>query len=231
MGDEKFYIPVEILSKSRQKIMREKKNIDITTIKLGMLNNLFKDSILPIIAVYRPIISSLASHNSNLIYRARKCIGSKPFNNLKELYNPQKPTGRARSADYTPILYASSSWQTCLSEIDVEVGDYVNVITFNYTELMGGKFWFVGQLETFSRSQEQSRYLADERTVQNPYYTEEKVINSLVFKDSLFNEIFSVLSTDADEYELNRLVIDAIRNKQAKKEVFSKKFMLTPTAG
>ena len=83
---------------------------------------------------------------------------------------------------------------------------------------MGGKFWFVGQLKTFSRSQEQSRYLADERTVQNPYYTEEKVINSLVFKDSLFNEIFSVLSTDADEYELNRLVIDAIRNKQAKKE-------------
>lgn len=215
-----YYIPVETLSKFRRKIIKEKEKIDKTTGELGMLNNLFRDSILPIIDIYQPIISSLASHNSNLIYRARKCIDNKPFNNLKELYNPPKPTGRARSTDYTPILYASSSHQTCLSEIDVKVGDYVNVISFDYTEIMDGKFWFVGQLETFHRSQDQSRYLADEKTVQKPYYTEERVNNSLVFKDSLFKEIFSVLSSDADEYELNRLTIEVIKNKQAKKEDF-----------
>jgi hypothetical protein len=220
MSDPKYYIPVEILSKYRRQIIKEKENIDKTKYKPRMLKNLFKYSILPIIARYQPIISSLASHNSNLIYRARKCIGNKPFSNLKELYNPPKPTGRARSTDYTPILYASSSHQTCLSEIDVKVGDYVNVISFDYTKIIGGKFWFVGQLETFHRSQEQSRYLVDERTVQNTYYTDERAINSLVFNDSLFKEIFSVLSSDADKYELNRLIIEEIRNKQANKEDF-----------
>lgn len=220
MGDAKYYIPVGDLSRLRQKIIEEKNKINETTEISGLLKKLFDESILPIIAVYQPIISSLAYHNSNLIYRARKCIDNIPYSNLKELYNPPRPTGRASINIHTPILYASSSWQTCLSEIDVKIGDYVNVISFDYTKIMNGKFWFIGQLETFFRSQDQSRYLADERSVQNPFYAKPGVTNALVFKDALFNEIFSDLSSDADKYELNHIIIEDIKNKQANKEEF-----------
>jgi len=218
MSDAKFYIPSEQLSELRHKIIKAKNRMDKTADRSGLPEKLFANYISPIIKIYQPIISSLANHNSDLIYRARKCKSNKPFNNITELYNPPTPSGRACAADHTPILYASSSYQTCLSEINVKIGDLVNIISFKYTNIMNGKFWFVGQLGTYHKSQEQSRYLSDEKTVQRPYYADRQATNSLVFMDLLINEIFSTLSSDVDEYVLNRLLIEAIRNKQSKND-------------
>lgn len=217
----KYYIPVKQLKELRHNIIKAKHRMDNTADRSGLTERLFANYISPIVNIYQPIISSLASHNADLICRARKCIGDKPFNNIRDLYNPPMPSGRALASEKTPILYASSSHQTCLSEIDVKIGDLVNIATFRYSNIMNGKFWFVGQLGTFYKSQEQSRYLSDENTVQRPFYAHpEEATNSLVFKDLLINEIFSTLSSDADEYVLNRLLIETIRNNQPKKEDF-----------
>ena len=221
MSDAQFYIPVEQLSELRHKIIKEKNRMDKTVDRSDLPERLFTNYISPIVEIYQPIISSLASHNSDLIYRARKCIDNKPFNNISDLCNPPTPSGRACATDHIPILYASSSRQTCLSEIGVKIGDLVNIAAFRYSNITNGKFWFVGQLGTFYKSQEQSRYLSDEKTVQKPFYADQQeAINSLVFKDLLINEIFSTLSSDADKYVLNRFLIKTIRNKQAKKEEF-----------
>lgn len=216
-----YYIPVEQLAELRHKIIKAKHRMDKTADRSGLAGRLFADYISPILNIYQPIISSLASHNGDVICRARKCIGEKPFNNIRDLYNPSMPSGRAFSTDHIPILYASSSHQTCLSEIDVKIGELVNIAAFRYSNIMNGKFWFVGQLGSYYKSQEQSRYLSDEKTVQRAFYAaKQEITNSLVFKDMLINEIFSTISSDVDEYVLNRFLIETIRNKQPKKEDF-----------
>ena len=215
------YIPVVQLSELRQKIVRAKHRMDNTADRSGLPEKLFSNYISPIVNIYQPIFSSLDSHNSNLIYRARKCIDGEPFINIRDLYNPPAPSGRALALEGIPILYASSSHQTCLSEIDVKIGNLVNIATFSYSNIMSGQFWFIGQLGSFYKSQEQSRYLSDERTVQRAFYADQQeATNSLVFMDLLINEIFSTLSSDVDEYVLNRFLIDEIRKKQPEKKDF-----------
>ncbi len=214
-----LYIPVPQLTELRHKIINAKNKMDNTADKSGLAEQLFNELISPIINIYSPIISPLAQHNSDLIYRARKCVDGAPYNDIKSLYNPPKPSGRALSKEETPILYASSSMQTALTEIGVKIGDIVNIAAFRYTNLVSGNFWFVGQLGTFFKSQEQSRYLSNETTVQKPFYADTgEATASLVFKDLLINEIFSMLSSEADSYVLNQYLINTIRTKTSKKE-------------
>ena len=82
MSDAQVYIPVEQLSELRHKIIKAKNRMDKTADRSGLSEKLIADYISPIVKIYQPIISSLASHNSNLIYRARKCIDNKLFNNV-----------------------------------------------------------------------------------------------------------------------------------------------------
>jgi len=57
--------------------------------------------------------------------------------------------------------------------------------------------------------------------VQRLYYNESEVVHSRVFADRLINEIFSTISSEEDNYALNRLLIDAIRDKLPEKKNFS----------
>ena len=215
------YISVDQLTELRHRVIREKNKMDISADRTGMAEQVFNMHIKPIVSIYNPVFSELASHNSNFIYRARKCINNKPFDNIKDLYNPPAPSGRALATDNIPILYASSSHQTCLSEIDVKIGDLVNIAAFQYTNIANGKYWFIGQLGSFYKSQEQSRYLRDEKTVTNYLYVDsQRALNSLVYKDLLINEIFSTISTQTDDYVLNRYLMEDIRNKFNNKEEF-----------
>lgn len=224
--NNKIYFFIEGLKEQRHKIIEAKRHIDKESDISGIPERIFTDYIDQIVDSYQPILSSLASHYSNLIYRARKCIGDQPFNNKKDLYNPKKSTGRAKSSGNTPILYASSSMQTCLSEIDVEPGDLVNVAHFDYSDIMNGKFWFVGQLGSFFKSQDPSHYLSDENSVQNAFYvypSEAKF--SLVYLDNLINEIFAKLSSEDDDYILSRLLIEKIRKNEIEEKIFGVVFL------
>jgi len=109
-------IPLRELMELRHKILDAKEKMDHMANKSGMAESLFGSFISPIISIYQPIISSLASHHSDDLYRVRKCINGKPFSDIKDLYNPLTPSGRACTKENVPILYASSSMQTCLSE-------------------------------------------------------------------------------------------------------------------
>ena len=214
------YIPLRDLMELRSKILNAKWNLDHMADKSGLVESLFGSFIGPIVSIYQPIISSLASHHSDDLYRARKCIAGKPFSDIKDLYNPPTPSGRAFTKENVPILYASSSMQTCLSEINVKIGDLVCVVAFKYSAIKNGRFWFVGQLGSFHKSYEESRYLGDVNAVQRLYYNESEVVHSRVFTDLLINEIFSTISSDVDKYALNRLLIDAIRDKSPEKQIF-----------
>ena len=210
--ENKLYIPVEKLSYLRSNVIHSKRIIDISADNYELVKFLYIDSILPIIKIYQPIISSLASHNSDFIYRARKCERNTPFNKIRDLYNPPISSGRSCVSGAEPILYTSSSSQTALSEIGVKIGDLVNIATFQYTTIASGQYWFVGQLGTFFKSQDQTHYLGDERKVQNPFYVDsEEAISSLIFQDNFFNEVFSKLSTHSDTYTLNSYLLGYIK--------------------
>jgi hypothetical protein len=204
------YIKHERLVALRSDILRTKQHLDKLADTTGEAKKLFDSYISPILSVYEPIYSTLASHNTNNVYRSRKCKDKIPFEHIKHLYNPPSPSGRANSAAGKPILYGSSSIQTSLAEIGVKIGEIVCVATFDYSNIADGYFWFVGQLGAFYKSQEETRYLGDARVVQKPFYAESEVTYSLVFKDLLINEIFSTLSSEEDNYELNQFVIETI---------------------
>ncbi len=213
MLDKHSYILVERLKEMRQNIISSKTRMSHTADRSGMAEALFADHIKPILGVYQPVISSLTGHHGDTLYRARKCIGENPFNNIKDLYNPPTTSSRALTSSTMPILYASSSMQTCLSELDPEIGDLINIVQFEYSRIMDGQFWFTGQLGLLHKSNEPSRYLGDNLPVQKPFYYPKRALHSWVFKDSLMNEIFSKISSQSDDYELNRFLIDAIRKK------------------
>ena len=185
-----------------------------------MAKALFESYIEPILDVFHPVISPLASHFGDTLYRARKCVGEMPFSNMKDLYNRPSPSGRAYLSDDIPILYASSSSQTCLSELNPRIGDLVNIVQFKYSKLTDGDFWFVGQLSSFHKSGEPSRYLHNDLTVKKPFYFQNTALNSWVFKDALLNEIFSELSSEADDYALNRFLIRKISEALPKERDF-----------
>lgn len=220
MSGKQRFIPVETLKRLRQSIIDETSRMRITADTSGMAEALFADFIEPVLDVYQPVISPLASHYGDTLYRARKCVGESPFNDLKDLYNPPSPSGRAYSSDDTPIFYASSSMQTCLSELNPKIGDLVNIAHFKYSKLTGGDFWFVGQLSSFHKSNESSRYLEDNLAVEKPFYYTGKALHSWVFKDALLNEIFSELSSEADDYALNRFLINKISKVLPKEKDF-----------
>lgn len=218
MSNKQRFILVDKLQELRRTIITETSRMSVTADTSGMAEVLFTTYIKPILDLYQPVISPLASHNSDTLYRARKCVGEYPFNELKELYNPPTPSGRAYTSENIPIFYASSSMQTCLSELDPKIGELINVAHFNYSRLKGGDFWFVGQLGSFHKSNEPSRYLHNKSAVEKPFYYPEEALHSWVFKDSLINEIFSELSTDTDNYALNRFLIYEI-SKMLSKEI------------
>ena len=207
-----MYIPHKNLIELRESILSRKRHINNLADTTGEAKKLYTEFIQPIMKVYNPIISPIGNHNSNLIYRARKCKDNKLFNHIEKLYNPPLPSGRAFASENKPILYGSSSIQTSLSEIDVKIGEIVSIASFDYTNIMDGNFWFIGQLGAFYKSQEGSRYLKDEKVVQKPFYTDHDVLISLVFKDLLINEIFSAISSEKDNYELNQYLIEEISN-------------------
>jgi hypothetical protein len=163
--------------------------------KTGMANLIFHRHIKPVVDIYRPVISTLASHMGNSFYTFAE--------------------------ESTPILYASSSMQTSLSEINSEIGDFVNIVHFNYEDIKNHKFWFVGQLGSYYKSNEVSRYLGDNAAANFHAYLTPGVINSLVYKDLLFNEIFSVFSSEVDNYALNRYLIESVRESLDSDECFS----------
>ena len=206
----------------KSSIKTEKMIIENTADKKGMAERLFNSHIKPIIDIYRPVLSPLTSHRGHTIYRARKCENNTPFIELKEFFNPPKPSGRAFAEEYTPILYASSSFQTALSEIGVKIGDLVNVMQFSYEAIKDNTFWFVGQLGAFYKSSELSRYIGDEGAAQfHAYIGDQRAVSSLVYKDLLFNEVFSELSTEHDDYVLNRFLISSVREKVPSENNFS----------
>lgn len=222
MVNNNRYIPVRTLMEVKSAIKTEKMIIENTSDKSGMVEKLFNSHIKPILEIYRPVLSPLASHRGHIIYRARKCEGGRPYKDLKDLYNAPVPSGRAFTEKYIPILYASSSIQTTLSEIGVKIGDLVNIVQFSYEAIMHNQFWFVGQLGAFFKSSETSRYLGDEGAAQfHAYIGDQRAVNSLVYKDLLFNEVFSELSSEYDDYVLNRFLINAIREKVPQEVVFS----------
>lgn len=206
------YIPLDTLRELRRKILVEKKRIDNLADTAGETEILFKKHILPVIKIYQPIISKLANHNSNSIYRARKCNNGVPFSNIKELYNPPSPSGRAFATNETPVLYGATSIQTALSETGAKIGDLIAIANFSYENLKAGQFWFVGQLGSFFKSQEETRYLEESNVIHKHFYTEPEIVNSLVFKDLLINELFSKISRPEDNYALNRFLIEEIKN-------------------
>ncbi|WP_294960871.1 RES domain-containing protein [Sulfurimonas sp.] len=209
------------LADLREKIISRKKQIERLSDTTGQAKKIFEDYIQPIMNIYQPIISPLASHNTNLFYRARKCLDDEPFSHVKDLYNPPNPSGRAFSSVSKPTLYGSSSMQTSLAEIEVKIGDLVNIAIFDYTQIMKDDFWFVGQLGIFYKSQEETRYLENVSILHKLFNNEEDVLISLVFKDLLINEIFSTLSSDEDRYELNQFLIENIENSISKDRRFN----------
>lgn len=220
MSGKEPFIFVESLEKLKQSIIAETSRINNTANTSGMAEALFANYIKQILDVYVPVISPLASHHGDTLYRARKCVGEKPFNDMKYLYNPPSASGRAYSSDDTQILYASSSMQTCLSEINPKIGDLINIAQFNYSKLADGHFWFVGQLSSFHKSNEPSHYLADKLPVHRPAYFPIKAQQSWAFMDALLNEIFSQLSSEADGYALNRFIINQISEVSPKEKDF-----------
>ncbi len=183
-----------------------------------MAEAIFRDHISPIIEHYSPIISPLASHCGDVIYRTRICNGASPYGDVSELLNPPVPTGRALEASGQPILYASSSKQTSMDEIDPMIGDHVNLVGLNYSEIMSRPFWFIGQLASFFKSQEPSHYVAERRDLHRPAYFPEEARYSFIYQDALINEIFSQFSSPNDGYALNQLLIQAISDKAGEAE-------------
>lgn len=219
MSNEQGYLSVQQLGLIRDNIIRRHRHICNSADRSGMAASLFAEFILPIINLYPPIISSLGSHNGDIIYRARKCIDKKPFGNMAELYNPPTSSGRAFSDDQ--VLYASSSTQTCLVEVGPKIGDLVCVAQFNYSDIKDGDFWFIGQIGPYYSSKEVSGYLHNSGKIKKHNYLEPQVLSSLVFLDNLINEIFSTLSSDLDNYELNYFLINAIKKKNQDQQNFN----------
>lgn len=209
---------VKLLEEFRSKIISESSRMNRTANTSGMAESIFRQYIEPIIDAYKPVLSPLAEHHGNRLYRARKCVGGQPFTDINELYNPTTPSGRAVINNQLPILYASSSKQTCLAEIDPKIGDYINVIQLDYTNILDGKFWFVGQIGAVHKSNETSRYLGDQLPARINVYFSENAQHSWIFKDLLINEIFSDLSSESDNYALNRFLIESIKKKLSTKE-------------
>jgi len=220
MGWGAYYIRREELSRIRRGIIDGKRQINGSN-AISVASRIYQEFILPVLKVYQPIVSKLAENRGGIFYRARKCLSSQPFEKITDLYNAPAPSGRAFAGSNAPLLYASSSIQTALAEIDVAAGDFANIVHFNYSSSDIGDFWFVNQLAEHYRSNEISRYLATSDGVLKCLYLPSGVRTLLAFTDNLINEIFSVFSSEADGYILNRMMINEIMQKPDISENFS----------
>lgn len=207
------FIHVAALKEFRHKIMRDVERMRITANPAGIARSIFQHHIRPIIEHYNPIVSPLASHYGDCFYRSRKCNGEAPYCDIIELLNPPSPMGRAMVTDRQPIIYASSSMQTSMAEIEPKIGDYVNLVGLNYSEIMMRPFWFVGQLASFNKSHEPSHYVGERLELHRPAYFSEEAQHSFIYQDALINEIFSEFSSPIDGYALNQLLIQEISEK------------------
>lgn len=219
MHIKKNYFSVQQLGLVRDNIIRKHRRLCNSSDRSGMAKSLFVEFIQPIMNTYPPIISTLGSHNGDNLYRARKCLDNNPFGNILDLYNPPTPSGRASADDQ--VLYASSSMQTCLVEVGPKIGDLVCVAHFDYTDIKEGDFWFIGQIGPYYSSKEVSRYLHNSDEIKKYNYLDPQVLSSLVFLDNLINEIFSTLSSELDNYELNYFLINAIKTKRPDQQNFN----------
>ena len=146
----------------------------VTADTTGMAEMLFQNYVQSMIQHYNPIVSSLTEHYGCRLLRARKCVRHTPFTDITELINPSIPSGRAFTSEDAPILYASTSMQTCISETDPKIGDVINVAGLKYSEIRDRSFWFVGQLASFYKSTEPSHYVADRNELYLPAYFPEE---------------------------------------------------------
>jgi len=209
------FITVDSLKKLRIDIHTRVDRIRKTINHEHLINELFVSCLKPLLEKYYPIVSPLAKHYGCSVYRARQCSAEEPFTNTNDLYNPPSPSGRAYSDDNIPILYASSSMQTCLAECNPKIGQVFAVANFDYSAVSSENFWFVGQLQSFQRSSEPSHYLQDHNQVEIPFYYPNAGLHSWTFTDALINEIFSELSSEEDNYLLNRYIIKDVLNEVA----------------
>ena len=210
MSNPNVFHTIEYLKHSLRQIIEEVDRIRKTADSEHIFDQLFNNLIRPVLENYYPVISPLAEHHSCTVYRTRRSSVESPFADILELLNPPVSSGRARGADDIPILYASSSMQTCLSEAESKIGEVFAVVQLDYSQVKDQNFWFVGQRHTFTRSGEQTRYLADPKAVKLQVYYRSAAQLSWIFCDSLINEIFSEISSDNDNYRLNRFVIEEL---------------------
>jgi len=215
MANPTEFLTVDSLKYLRSEIHKRVNKIRITENHDDIVEDLNNLCLKPTLTSYYPIISPLSEHHGAGIHRARQCNRDTPFTNIKDFLNPPTPSGRAYNDENTPILYASSSIQTCLAECNPKIGQCYTIAHFNYSAIASENYWFVGQLQTFQRSSEPSIYLADRKPVELPSFYPNAGLHSWTFTDSLINEIFSELSTEHDNYLLNRYVINEVINTVA----------------
>jgi len=215
-GMERSFLYIDMLKGLRQNILRAVSRMNNTADSRGLANKLFQTYIAPIIEHYNPIISPLASHYGSTLYRARKCTADTEYTSIKDLLNPPSPSGRAVSSDAQSILYASSSLQSCKAELDLKIGDLVNIVGLDYTEISSQPFWFIGQLAAFHKSKEPSHYVSERNGLDVTAYFSHDAQQSFIYQDALINEIFSTISSPTDGYSLNRYLIEAIYKKLPK---------------
>lgn len=215
MSNPTEFLTVDSLKLLRSEIHKRVNRILITENHDDIIEDLYNSCLKPTLKTYYPIISPLSEHHGAGVLRARQCSRDAPYTDVKDLLNPPAPSGRAYNDANTPILYASSSTQTCLAECNPKIGQFYTVAHFNYSAIASENYWFVGQLQTFQRSSEPSIYLADRKPVELPSFYPSAGQHSWVFTDSLINEIFSELSTENDNYLLNRYVISEVINTVA----------------
>lgn len=213
MSDKQYFLSVERLKILRQNILSSVARMQNTADRKNLPEAIFLEHIRPIFEGYQPVISSLASNHGDTLYRARKCKDEEPFESIRDLYHPPTSSGRALTSDNLPILYASSSLQTCLSEIDPKIGELINVVQLKYTKIMNGQFWFVGERGSINKSNEPSQYLGDLSSAKRHVHFPHIAQHSWIFADSLMNEIFSKLSSKLDNYALNQFLIEEIERK------------------
>ncbi len=205
------YIPINYLEEIRTKIIKKTTEMN----RSGDVSEINKQRIISVIHmvldVYQPIMSKLSENNSYFLYRIRINDANKNYTNVQDLYSPPQPTGRSAGNSDAQILYLASALQTCLTEKGAKIGDLVTEAIIDYKEIIDGSFWFVGQLEYFHRSQDLTNYLRDKPSVHNHYYADEEVVSSLIFFDSLINELFSSLSSAENGYFFNQYLIEEIK--------------------
>ena len=215
------FLSVDALSYHRSKIEMAVKQFAKADDTMGMARHLFKHHIAPVTDPYFPIVSQLASHYGDCLYRGRKCIDGVAYTDIKDLLNPPVSSGRALSSLSTPILYASTSLQTCKAELDLKVGDLVNIVGLKYSDIMNKHFWFIGQLASFYKSKEPSHYIGERKLLNITAYYPQDAQQSFIYTDALLNEVFSKYSSADDGYALNRYLIDAINKKRSDDNLLS----------